>query len=488
MTWEIPLSLGGPVLHWELVRATRRFWPYLLRYGYLCWLLIQFALLLAGFAARLRTEEAQPFTTPQPPHVEETPGEKFVSFSQEYVSLFLYQQLAFLVLVTPAVVAGALGHEKERGTLEGLFGTELRPAEIVFGKLIGRLAVLGQLLLQGLPLYLLMGGFSGLSLGRLLLGLVHSGLLAFAMAGATMLSSVWTRQTRDAILACYAMVTLTFLTILTLLGNLPLPIWLNPIEVVQREFTPPYVGLRPATLLLHLLVWVLAGVVCVALAIFRLRHACLVQLEGVGRRPLRVIWMLRPRIRGNPVRWRETHVLGLAPLPWLRMVPKWMAMLGVLAFALILLLSGLSSILGQGFFPAILRGDFALLEIMFSQFERVRGFQEIAVMGIILVIIAPLVVGVRCAGSIGEEKRRKTWQDLVVTPLTADEIIQGKMWGVLNAATPYLFMYMLPMLALGVMVGMGGTMLVLGFIAGAWILMFVAASLGMAYSAGQLSR
>ena len=67
------------------------------------------------------------------------------------------------------MTAGALGHEKERGTLQALFGTELQSFEIVLGKLLGRLAILGQLGLIGLPLYLLMGGFAGLGLGRLLL-------------------------------------------------------------------------------------------------------------------------------------------------------------------------------------------------------------------------------------------------------------------------------------------------------------------------------
>ena len=211
-------------------------------------------------------------------------------------------------------------------------------------------------------------------------------------------------------------------------------------------------------------------------------------MEGSTRKVVKLLWLFRPALRGNPVRWRETHIIGLAPLPFLRMVPKWMAMLGVFAFSFILVLSALSSILGQGFFPALRTLNFDILRMEFGQYAPVRVYQELAVMGVILVFIGPLVVAVRCAGSISEEKRRKTWEDLVVTPLTFDEIIQGKMWGILGAATPYLAMYALPMLGFSLMVGAGGVMLTLLFVGGAWFLMFLAASLGMAYSAGELAK
>jgi ABC-type transport system involved in multi-copper enzyme maturation permease subunit len=488
MTWEIPLSLGGPVLHWELLRATRRLWPHLLRYCYAGWLLLQFIILISGFMATLRASEMEDFDPLLRVVSEETRGAKFIRFSQDYVSLFLHQQLIFLVLVTPAVVAGALGHEKERGTLEGLLGTELKPSEIVYGKLLGRLAVLGQLFLIGLPLYMLMGSFSGLALGRLFLGLLQAAALALAMAGATMLSSVWTRQTRDAILACYAMVTLTFLGILTMLGDLPLPTVLNPIEVLQREFSPPYQGVGTSTVVLHLAVWSLSGAACVALASLRLRRACLLQLEGVGKKPLRLMWLLRPGIRGNPVRWRETYVIGLAPLPWLRMVPKWMAMVGVFSFSVILVLSALSSLVGPNLFHYLWHAEFSTLRGLFPLVERSRVFQEITVMGVVLLILGPLVVGVRCAGSIGVEKRRKTWQDLVVTPLTAEEIIQGKMWGVLAAVVPYLVMYAMPMVAFSALAGVGGVLLAIGFLGGAVVAMFLAAALGSTAAEREMGR
>jgi hypothetical protein len=33
MPWSFPSLLGGPVLYWELVRASRRPWLWILRYG-----------------------------------------------------------------------------------------------------------------------------------------------------------------------------------------------------------------------------------------------------------------------------------------------------------------------------------------------------------------------------------------------------------------------------------------------------------------------
>src|SRR5438874_2453629 len=65
-------------------------------------------------------------------------------------------ELVIILLLTPAVTAGAIGREKERGTLLAVFGTELTAGAIVTGKVLGRLAVLAQVLLTALPLLVLL--------------------------------------------------------------------------------------------------------------------------------------------------------------------------------------------------------------------------------------------------------------------------------------------------------------------------------------------
>src|SRR5262249_50120174 len=155
-------------------------------------------------------------------------------------------------------------------------------------------------------------------------------------ATASLLCSVWTRQTRDAILACYATVTLVYMASLTALGRMPLPLFLNPQEGLNLLLTSA--ALPWFSYLTALTVWAAAALLCLGLSIAHLRKAWL-RLEG--RQPRRWIWAMRPGVSNKPIRWREQHVIGLAPLPWLRMVPTWMGRVGVFTFSAILVFSAL---------------------------------------------------------------------------------------------------------------------------------------------------
>lgn len=482
MAWQAPHFLGGPVLHWELVRATRRLWPKLLHYGYAGWLLVQFLVFFSGFSAEPDTSTMYGRVSGELSEldVQRARVAAWRAFAADYVSLFFHQQLILILLVTPAVTAGALGHEKERGTLQLLFGTGLNAWEIVIGKFLGRLAVLARTLSVGLPVLVIVTVLAEVEVDRVLLALAQAAVATFALAAACMLSSVWTRQTRDAILACYATVTLVYLGGLTLLGNTPLPLWLNPVEVLQALCTRPYAPLRMTSLILHFAVLTAAGVLCLALAMAWLRRASLYLLE---RLPSRWLWAFRPRVGDNPVRWRERYVIGLAPLPWLRMVPTWLGMLGVFSFSAILAYTALPRLVGHSFFPALLRGDLAYVQERIRRADADWIHAEVVMMGIILLVIGNLVVGVRCSTSIAEEKRRKTWEDLIMTPLSLDEIVQGKMWGVLQATPRYLVMYLLPMLALAALGGISEMVVAASFVVGAGFTMLIIGAIGMSISA-----
>jgi hypothetical protein len=93
------------------------------------------------------------------------------------------------------------------------------------------------------------------------------------------------------------------------------------------------------------------------------------------------------------------------------------------------------------------------------------------------------VVGVRCGNSITEEKRRKTWEDLLLTALPLEEIKRGKKWGVLQATVPYLVAYSLPMFALAAL-ERGSELIV----AAAWLLGTCMALLGVAAVCIELSE
>ena len=72
--------------------------------------------------------------------------------AQTFFITFMLVQLAIVMLLTPAYVAGAIAEEKDRKTLEFMLATDLRNREIVLSKLLSRLANMTLLLLTGLPI------------------------------------------------------------------------------------------------------------------------------------------------------------------------------------------------------------------------------------------------------------------------------------------------------------------------------------------------
>src|SRR5262249_11989103 len=155
---------------------------------------------------------------------------------------------------------------------------------IILGKLLGRVAQVAFLVLTGLPLLCFLGVFGGLEplalAGFLLVTLVP----LFALGAASLLASVWCRQTRDAGLALYAVGLAGWILIAVVGGYLD---YLNPLFVLQ-----PAWGHNDLTDVLEMgrrllgfsLAWGVLGGVCLGLAVWRLRPAYVRQLEGEGRR------------------------------------------------------------------------------------------------------------------------------------------------------------------------------------------------------------
>src|SRR5437588_10629985 len=113
----------GPVFHAELVTTSQRRRYYLGRLAYGLTLLA-----LAGwtYEAMRRVFEA----TGQPA----APGFAFLaSMASEIFSAFLTAQVAAVLCLTPAMVAGAIADERQRKTLHYLLASRLSSLEIVVG-------------------------------------------------------------------------------------------------------------------------------------------------------------------------------------------------------------------------------------------------------------------------------------------------------------------------------------------------------------------
>jgi thioredoxin reductase len=187
-------------------------------------------------------------------------------------------------------------------------------------------------------LFALLGGFGGVQPITILAVAIALIVPLFALASATLLASVWCRQTRDAVLALYVLGTLGGLAVWYFGGILN---YFNPLYVIAPAWgawRSLDMGELAQRLLVSSLCWGTLGGVCLAVAIWRLRPAYLSELENV--RPQTVRWYSTARIAVQdwPVGWRERHVEGQAPTPGLRRVPQW---LGVSAVAVLTTCSSL---------------------------------------------------------------------------------------------------------------------------------------------------
>jgi ABC-type transport system involved in multi-copper enzyme maturation permease subunit len=439
---------GGPVLFFELLLGSRRNRLWVFRYIYAAWLLVQFFVLYLLYLIEAYAD-----------------SNSTGRFAVDYVTMFIWQQLILLTIATPALVAGAVTDEKERGTLQYLLTAELLPVEIVVGKLVGRLAGVLSIFLAGLPFLCFVGSFTSIGLVGILVVILELALAAFALAAASMLASVWARQTRDAVLSLFAVGVIAWVVGLaarvtvsraTLAGT-PKSMGLDVLRAVAslaEAFDPAWV-LEPALagddtralfvrLFWHALVWGSVATVCATLAILRLRAAYVKQLEGSGKRKRQLLWSARPNVNNEPITWKERFVVGLAPLPWFRYVPRWLGLCLIVFFTLLAgltVLGAAASVAPWEYVAAIGTGQFGRLTI-----DKAMAGEAFAGLGIAVVVLASMIVGIRCSGAITGEREKHTWEALLLTPLSTPQLVRAKLWGVIGSTYPYLTAFAVPML------------------------------------------
>jgi ABC-type transport system involved in multi-copper enzyme maturation permease subunit len=449
--------LGGPVLYHELWRATR---PLLSVARTVLLVYLSLRLLSSlGFEVDFWSQTAvyRPATIQKMP-----PGDYFREWQRAYLasvhaagqftSWLLNVQLVLIVILTPVLSAGAIVREKERDTLLALFGTELGAREIVTGKALGRLIPVLTEILAVSPLVVLAATLADLPVDRIALALLQAACVTFVLVAGCLLLSLWTRRTADAIVGSYSLIIVSYLAGQLVLTTISFPGVLNPVAVLDHLLDADR-ALDVWQVAFHLAFLVAAGTVFLALTAYRLRPVCLGLAEAHAPRWL---WSFRPAIGGDPIVWREHHVLGLAPLPVLRMIPRWAGLLGVLAFASILALGTLDHVPWKYCFGMLRKGEFDAAYAALRTGLHRATIHDVDVMGMPMLVLGALTVCVRCGGSIMEEKRRKTWDDLQLTPLSREEMLYGKYNGILRATVLPLAVYALPMFARGVMLGWPG--------------------------------
>jgi ABC-type transport system involved in multi-copper enzyme maturation permease subunit len=461
----------GPVLHHEMLLGSRRSRAYVFRWIYAGWLVLQVCWFWLEYQM---TSLATGASTPDTAVV-----------SAWFVQTFVIQQLIFMVLATPVLTAGAVTDEKTRGTLQYLLTTDVQSWHIVLGKLLGRVAQVGLLALAGLPLFCFLGAFAGVEPWTLVGVFLVTVLPLLALGSASLLASVWSRQTRDAVLGLYAVGA-----VLVLLGW-----WL--VGGVAQYFDPLYV-LEPAwgdrtlgdlqefgrRLLGSTLGWGAIAAVCFGLAVWRLRPAYIRQIEGEGRQKKARWWRARRApIADNPVVWKERHVEGLAPLATLRRVPTWLTVLVIFlattasSLAILISLSSAPVTFDQ-LVDLVLRLD--VVGLMSRLSPPPRAAEALFLwQSILAMLLASLVVGIRCSGAVTGEREKRTWEALLLTPLTTRQLIRGKLWGILGSSYLFLLAYAVPALALSAVGGPLAFFWTVVWLAVTWLAMYFIGATGL---------
>src|SRR5688500_338935 len=142
--------ITGPIFRVEMVSAARRRRYFVLRVIFAGLLLSILWMTFASSQYAVRAGGGQRLSISELAEIATT---FFLAFS--------WMQLVGMLAVAPAMAVGTIATERERRTIEYLFATDLSNVEIVLGKTVARLLLIGQMVLVSLPilfLFRLLGG------------------------------------------------------------------------------------------------------------------------------------------------------------------------------------------------------------------------------------------------------------------------------------------------------------------------------------------
>lgn len=334
--------------------------------------------------------------------------------------------IVLMMVMGPAVLAGSLAGDKERGSIGLLLTTRVGAREIVAGRAAGKLSQLAMLLLAGLPALVMLAACAGYRPATMAAALAVPAAVGLGGAGMATGASALSKRGREALLGMYLLM-LMFLLAPLVPQALPGVAWLQPLQ-----YANPFVCLvdlawqeQVVPALLTGAIWSAFGLGGLALASWRLRPACLGILEGEGASDR------RRRRRGR--RWRVPEVDEKRPMLWKELHAERGGRLGGLGFWLGLLLVAfllLSTLIAGGniVYYRWIEPTPPQDSAWTATLDGLVGGTAFLVMGLI-----QAAVGLRAAVAIASERERNTWDGLLTSPLEGPEIVVGKLWGSLHA-------------------------------------------------------
>lgn len=178
---------GLPLLARELIDLANRRWTYVLRVVYAVLLFTMTCLILYNV---LRQSGANPFNV--------------LGEGREIFRTVVWLQFAGIYLFLPALMCGAIAHERQRDSLALLLATDLRPWEILIQKFAGRLVPMISFLLLSMPLLLAIAyAFGGVTTDSLFSTTLLLAATCLQVGAFCMMVSAWCRTTTSAFIASY---------------------------------------------------------------------------------------------------------------------------------------------------------------------------------------------------------------------------------------------------------------------------------------------
>lgn len=135
---------------------------------------------------------------------------EYANMIQIYI-IIAYIQFAMLLLIVPGLTAGAISGERERQTLDILLSTQLKPWQIIIGKLESSLSVVLLLSITSIPIVssvFIFGGIKLIDLGILIILLVVEAVFIGTIG--LMFSAIF-KKTSTATVLTYATLLVIFL-------------------------------------------------------------------------------------------------------------------------------------------------------------------------------------------------------------------------------------------------------------------------------------
>lgn len=488
-------SLFGPILFYDLIRSARRGRHVFFRCLYLAALLSMLFLLYVNFfGSRYVTNRFGGDAVEGSWMGQRLSPNEMAEFANKFFETFVMVQFVVIVLLTPGCTAGAIAEEKERKTMDYLLSSDLRPMEIVLGKLTSRLAYLTLLLMTGLPVLGILQLLGGVDPQLVLAGFAATTLTMISLASLSIFNSVYCEKPRTAILLTYIEAGLYLVlanVVRAMLGNSDLlsqvlnsgNILAAISELRQTQAaqaataattalvpgTPaPPAPSMAATLTVLLRDYALfhggVTIITLFLATAWLRVWSKWQASSRSKRSFAITFLPRRRARigKSPMLWKEVYVEPLFRFG------RWsMAIVGALVYGFVVLSA-------FAFFILFLLGiTLGILDEAMN--EGIRW------VGTPLACLMLVSIALRSASSFSSERDRQTFDSLLSSPLTNEAILRAKWLGSLLSVRR-LGYYLGFIWLLGLFTG-GLHLLALPLLVGAWFIYAAfMCSVGMIFS------